>query len=200
VQAKELLPTIQAGRFFFAEEASLLCATSGFYARCTGAGEIGEIGTTLVHPQYRGYGLQAAIYRYKIAQEWLSGNWPALGAYAIVDESAKGSWTNMDHCQFQRCLGTPASNLKLSSRAHHEIQRGAKRLYLVTPATVASALEFVASNGATARLRSPKSEAALLLSCKFPVFKNFNGEMALELQLEAARVRGLVQFAEAPSV
>lgn len=196
---EEILPTVQNGRFFFVKmpDASL-CATTGFYCTPVGDQEIAELGSVLVDPPIRGHGLQTAMWRYIIAQEWLSENWPSLGVYAIVRDGAVGSWKSVESCGFDRASRIPSHLQKISPTTRNDILIGRKRLYTLNLNGVADALDFVASNGAEIDLERPADGAKVELQCAFPAFRKLTDQDRQELRNEAGRVRGLAQASVEP--
>jgi hypothetical protein len=157
--------------FFIENENTDIIATTGFYRHGERPNQWGEIGTTLVDPEYRGVGLQPAIYRHIIVLKLLS-DWPPQPVIAVVDELAKGSWINIERCSFKQLTEIPLELLSATpNRNWDKVNSRSKRLYELDNDGIVDAIIYVADNGAHCVLVDKYGNERYTLIVEFPYLR-----------------------------
>jgi hypothetical protein len=146
-----------------------------------------EIGTTLVAPRYRGAQIQSAIYRHLISLMRLS-DWPQKFLFAVANNNAVSSYTNLERLKFERVRHVPGS-LFFTNGFHGSwsIETGKRRLYLLSNSGIADALDFVAANGPQHRLTDKEGKPRFWFCVNFAYLQQDGARDALKKMAEEIR-------------
>src|ERR1700741_4841587 len=139
---------IGPGTLFFCENsAGEIVATTGFYLYGERKAAWGEIGSSLVHPSYRGARLQGTMYSHILPLMYFS-DWPERGVLAVTDVDALASIISMGRVGFEEIRSIPQDIASLATaRGWSKILSGEKRLFVLPKAAIVGSLRFVLNNG-----------------------------------------------------
>ena len=172
---------IEEQNLFFVEKSDgTVIGTTGFYRHGAFPNLWAEIGSTLIHPLYRGFGLQ---------HEWLASQVfdPVI---AVVDLDATASSANIAQCGFKRLATAPKKLMEAKPQYDWSVVGANQQLlYQLEQEGVAAALSFVAQRGAEQRLLNKRTGVHLSLHVEFAYLTQPG--VLKELQLEAIRVLNL---------
>jgi Acetyltransferase (GNAT) family len=151
--------------FFVLDSEERVVATTAFYRH----GDIdswGELGSTVVNEKFRGLKLQSVMYRHIIALARMS-DYPHH-VFAVVDEGAGASFTNIENLGFERLESVPIGlGMATATRDWSRVAKGLKRLYRLGEKGLAGCLLYVAENGSTQKLAGKHGEVRFELSVEF---------------------------------
>jgi hypothetical protein len=152
--------------YFIRRSQSTIIGTTGAYTHGVPRARFCELGSTLIAPPYRGFGLQRTIYKYIITKCYLDE--PDRPLIAIVSNDAPDSYTSIERCGFSQ-RRQPSPELMTAKRNYDwaKVICGEKRLYELTARGLVESLQFVVENGDRVSLKNKVAKKELVLSIAF---------------------------------